>query len=63
MRLVSHTTASPQTPGFSGFLAMSADGRYVAFDSPAPDVVPGQVNLARAATSSSTTGSPTRPPW
>jgi Tol biopolymer transport system component len=45
MRLVSHTTASPQTPGFSGFLAMSADGRYVAFDSPAPDMVPGQVTL------------------
>jgi Tol biopolymer transport system component len=46
LRLVSHTTASPQTPGFASSLAMSADGRYVAFDSGAPDLVPGQVNLA-----------------
>ena len=46
LRLVSHTTASPQTPGTVGFVALSADGRYVAFDSPAPDLVPGQVNLA-----------------
>jgi Tol biopolymer transport system component len=45
LRLVSHTTASPQTPGLAGSLAMSADGRYVAFDSAAPDIVPGQVSL------------------
>src|SRR4029077_18214880 len=46
LRLVSHTTASPQTPAASGPVAISADGRYLAFDSPAPDVVPRQLNLA-----------------
>ncbi len=45
LRLVSHTTASPLTPGTAGDLALSADSRYLAFDSPAPDLVPGQVNL------------------
>jgi Tol biopolymer transport system component len=45
LRLASHTTASPLTPGTAGDLALSADGRYLAFDSPAPDLVPGQVNL------------------
>jgi Tol biopolymer transport system component len=44
LRLVSHTTASPQTPAFAGSLALSADGRYLAFDSAANDVVPGQAN-------------------
>jgi Tol biopolymer transport system component len=46
LRLVSHTIASPQTPGNVGSFTLSADGRYVAFDSPAPDLVPGQVNGA-----------------
>ncbi|MEO6196239.1 MAG: hypothetical protein ABIS20_24725 [Thermoanaerobaculia bacterium] len=46
MRLVSHTTASPQTSGSASSLAMSADGRYVAFLSEAPNLVPGQVTLA-----------------
>jgi Tol biopolymer transport system component len=46
LRLASHTTASPLTPGTADDLALSADGRYLAFDSPAPDLVPGQVNLA-----------------
>jgi Tol biopolymer transport system component len=45
LRLASHTTASLLTPGTAGDLALSADGRYLAFDSPAPDLVPGQVNL------------------
>jgi Tol biopolymer transport system component len=46
LRLVSHTTASPQTPGLAGSLGMSADGRYVAFSSEAHDMAPGQVTLA-----------------
>ncbi len=44
-RLVSHSTASPLMGVGAGAAALSADGRYVAFDSPAPDLVPGQVNL------------------
>ena len=46
LRLVSHITASPLTPGNASDLALSADGRYLAFDSPALDMVPGQVNLS-----------------
>ncbi|HEV7785355.1 MAG TPA: hypothetical protein VGQ28_08465, partial [Thermoanaerobaculia bacterium] len=50
MRLASHTAASPQTaaglfPSFGGNIAMSADGRYVAFISQAANLVAGQVNL------------------
>ncbi|HET9210825.1 MAG TPA: hypothetical protein VFR03_10535 [Thermoanaerobaculia bacterium] len=45
LRLLSHSTASPLMGVGGGVAALSADGRYVAFDSPAPDLVPGQVNL------------------
>ena len=45
LRLVSHSAAVPQMGVGAGVAALSADGRYVAFDSPAPGVVPGQVNL------------------
>ncbi|HEX4966106.1 MAG TPA: hypothetical protein VF173_35175 [Thermoanaerobaculia bacterium] len=50
MRLASHTATSPQTqagifPPFGGNIAMSADGRYVAFASQAANLVAGQVNL------------------
>jgi Tol biopolymer transport system component len=50
-RLVSHTTASPLTAAginvfAGGLMALSGDGRYLAFASEAPDVIPGQVNLA-----------------
>jgi Tol biopolymer transport system component len=45
LRLLSHSTVSPQMGVGGGVAALSADGRYVAFDSPAPDLVPGQVNL------------------
>jgi Tol biopolymer transport system component len=45
MRLVSHRSASPLlSGGIFGNLAMSADGRYVAFSSPATDLVPGQAD-------------------
>ena len=50
--LVSHTTASPRTGGGLGdslggtsLLAVSADGRYTAFTSSAPDLVVGQVSV------------------
>ncbi|HTG35811.1 MAG TPA: hypothetical protein VLB76_23040 [Thermoanaerobaculia bacterium] len=52
IRLASHTSASPLTAastetGFEGgMIALSADGRYLAFTSSAPDVVSGQMNLA-----------------
>ena len=51
LRLVSHTTASPLTAAginvfAGGLIALSGDGRYLAFASEAPDVIPGQVNLA-----------------
>ncbi|MFL6195660.1 MAG: hypothetical protein ACJ75H_15900 [Thermoanaerobaculia bacterium] len=53
-RLVSHTSASPlQAAGIlsytqgSGGMVMSADGRFVAFVSAHPALVPGQVNLGQ----------------
>jgi Tol biopolymer transport system component len=51
-RLVSHASASPLVavgaadPDFSGGFSLSADGRWIAFTSAAPDLVAGQVNLA-----------------
>ncbi len=45
--LVSHSTASPTTTGNDGCahdLAISADGRYVAFLSADTDLVPGQID-------------------
>jgi len=48
MRLASHRSASPVLVGGifnpSSGIAMSADGRYVAFSSEATDLVPGQVD-------------------
>ncbi len=53
MRLTSHTSTSPQVAGgrigigvtrISGVLAISGDGRYVAFVSQAMNLVPGQVD-------------------
>ncbi|MFL6289991.1 MAG: TolB family protein, partial [Thermoanaerobaculia bacterium] len=48
MRVASHKSASPLLGGGifnpSSGIAMSADGRYVAFSSAAPDLVPGQVD-------------------
>jgi Tol biopolymer transport system component len=45
-RLVSHGTTSPLTPEAADSLALSEDGRYLAFDSTAHDLIPGQVNLS-----------------
>jgi Tol biopolymer transport system component len=51
-RLVSHASASPliaagvENPYSNGGFSLSADGRWVAFTSSAPDLVAGQVNLA-----------------
>jgi Tol biopolymer transport system component len=46
--LVSHVPASPTTTSMdhfeSNFALISGDGRFVAFDSPAPDLVPGQLD-------------------
>jgi Tol biopolymer transport system component len=50
-RLVSHASTSPNvaagisSPDFSGGFALSADGRWLAFTSGAPNVVPGQAGV------------------
>ncbi len=44
VELISRADPSPDSNGRAGLPAMSADGRYVAFLSDAPNLVPGQVD-------------------